>query len=250
LGEKNFMLRSRFGISLTLAAIALAAAACGQQTPTGARVDPFATATAAAQAPRAATPTAASPAPASAGATGAKQYSSPPKMTIDPTKTYTAVIHTSEGDINVELYAKDFPQTVNNFVFLAREKFYDGVKFHRIIKTFMVQTGDPKGDGTGGPGYRFNDEPIPADKDYKPGTLAMANAGRNTNGSQFFIMTGDRSGGGLPKNYTIFGKVADDASMKVVDTIANTPVRPNPMSGEPSVPTKDVTIKSVDITEK
>ena len=126
------------------------------------------------------------------------------------------------------------------------DNYYDGVKFHRIIKNFMAQTGDPKGDGTGGPGYRFEDEKVV--KDYERGIVAMANAGPNTNGSQFFIMHGDRSKGGLPKNYTIFGKVADAASLETLDKIANTPVRLSP-TGEASVPAKEIIITSVVITE-
>src|SRR5262249_55323608 len=128
------------------------------------------------------------------------------------------------------------------FVCLAREGFYDNVKFHRIIKDFMIQTGDPTGTGTGSPGYRFADEPI--SRDYERGIVAMANSGPNTNGSQFFIMHGNRP---LPKNYVIFGKVID--GLDVVDKIANTPVRPSPQ-GEPSVPTQDVRIVNVTIDEE
>jgi cyclophilin family peptidyl-prolyl cis-trans isomerase len=118
----------------------------------------------------------------------AKQYSSPPPMTIDPSKQYEATIHTEKGDIVAELFAKEAPITVNNFVFLAREGFYDGVTFHRVIPDFMAQTGDPTGTGRGGPGYRFNDEPgALALKHDGPGILSMANAGPNTNGSQIFI---------------------------------------------------------------
>ena len=173
-----------------------------------------------------------------------KQYSAQPPMAIDANKQYTAMLKTTEGDITVDLLTKDAPATVNNFVFLAKDNFYDGVKFHRIIKGFMVQTGDPKGNGTGGPGYRFNDEKVTLD--YKPGIVAMANAGPNTNGSQFFIMHGDYSGR-LPKNYTIFGQVT--GGQDVVDKIANTPVRAS-ASGEASTPTKDVLINDVVITEK
>jgi peptidylprolyl isomerase len=171
-----------------------------------------------------------------------KQWSSPPAMTIDPAKQYAAIIHTTKGDITVRLFADEVPQTVNNFVFLAREDFYDNVPFHRIMKDFMIQTGDgQRGNGTGGPGYEFNDEPIR--RDYERGIVAMANRGPNTNGSQFFIMHGNRP---LPKNYTIFGRVTD--GMNVVDAIANTPVRPSPQ-GESSVPTEDVRITHVDIQE-
>ena len=168
----------------------------------------------------------------------AKTYPAQPAMTIDAKKQYTAILHTTEGDIQIQFFPQDAPITVNNFVFLARDHFYDGVKFHRVIKGFMVQTGDPQGNGTGGPGYRFQDEPIT--KDYKPGIVAMANAGPNTNGSQFFIMHGDHSGR-LPKSYTIFGQVV--VGQDVVDKIANTPVQ-----GE--APAKTILINSVDIQEQ
>src|SRR5690606_24528264 len=118
----------------------------------------------------------------------AKQYPKPPEMQIDPNKTYVATIDTDRGKIFLELFAKDAPKTVNNFVFLARDRFYDGVTFHRVIPDFMIQGGDPTGTGRGGPGYKFEDElennPHRHDG---PGVLSMANAGPNTNGSQFFI---------------------------------------------------------------
>src|SRR4051794_24912821 len=104
----------------------------------------------------------------------AKSYSAPPEMSIDAAKKYQAVFSTSEGDFTVDLFPEDAPATVNNFVFLAKDSFYDGVKFHRIVKGFMIQGGDPMGTGSGGPGYKFRDEPVK--KDYKPGILAMANA--------------------------------------------------------------------------
>lgn len=178
------------------------------------------------------------------GASVAKQYSAPPAMTIDPNKGYTATLHTTQGDIQVELLPKDAPKTVNNFVFLSREGFYDGVKFHRIIKGFMVQTGDPTGTGAGGPGYRFEDEPVK--RDYRRGTVAMANAGPNTNGSQFFIMHADNP---LPRNYTIFGQVTDAKSLETLDKIASTPVTTG-RSGERSTPTQDVRIIGVDVGEE
>lgn len=170
-----------------------------------------------------------------------KQYASPPAMVIDSKKAYTATMHTSKGDIVLELFSKDAPKTVNNFVFLSRDSFYDGTKFHRIIKGFMIQGGDPLGTGTGGPGYRFADEPVT--RNYLAGTIAMANAGPNTNGSQFFIMHKDNP---LPKNYTIFGKVTQ--GMDIVDKIANTPVKMS-STGEPSLPTEEVIIKTIDINE-
>ena len=166
----------------------------------------------------------------------------PPAMQIDANKNYEAVIKTSEGDMVFELFAGETPMTVNNFVFLSRQGFYDGVKFHRIIKDFMIQGGDPKGDGTGGPGYKFNDEPIT--RDYERGILAMANSGPNTNGSQFFIMHKNYP---LPKNYVIFGKIAN--GFDVLDKIAETPVAANRF-GELSSPTKNIIIKSVEIIEK
>ena len=150
-------------------------------------------------------------------------------------------MQTSKGDIVIELFAKEAPLTVNNFVFLARDGFYNGVRFHRIIKGFMVQSGDPLGNGTGGPGYTFRDEPVT--RDYVPGTLAMANAGPNTNGSQFFIMHGQTA---LPKAYTIFGKVTQ--GLEVVEKIASTPVTSGP-SGERSSPTEEVIISSIEIRE-
>ena len=139
-------------------------------------------------------------------------------MQIDPSKHYTATIDTSLGTMKADLFASDAPITVNNFVFLARQGFYDGVTFHRVIPNFMAQTGDPTGTGTGGPGYRFNDEPVT--RKYVRGTLAMANAGPNTNGSQFFIVHKDYP---LPPNYTIFGKVTD--GLDTLDKIATTPDR-------------------------
>jgi peptidyl-prolyl cis-trans isomerase B (cyclophilin B) len=117
----------------------------------------------------------------------AKQYSAPPEMVIDPNKGYTATLETSRGSIVCDLFAKEAPKTVNNFVFLAREGFYDGTTFHRVIKDFMIQGGDPTGTGRGGPGYRFEDEFKGNPHRHQVGSLSMANAGPGTNGSQFFI---------------------------------------------------------------
>jgi peptidyl-prolyl cis-trans isomerase B (cyclophilin B) len=116
-----------------------------------------------------------------------KEYSAPPSMAIDPNKQYSAAFKTSRGEIVCDLFAKDAPKTVNNFVFLAREKFYDGTRFHRVIADFMIQGGDPTGTGKGGPGYRFEDEVKNNPRKHQVGSLSMANAGPNTNGSQFFI---------------------------------------------------------------
>ncbi len=135
----------------------------------------------------------------------AKQYPAPPAMSIDPKKRYTASVKTDQGDFVIELYADKAPLTVNNFVFLARDGFYDGVTFHRVIKGFMAQGGDPTGTGTGGPGYKFKDEFHPSLKHSGPGILSMANAGPNTNGSQFFITHGPTPH--LDGRHSVFGKV-------------------------------------------
>lgn len=168
-----------------------------------------------------------------------KQYPTPPAMTIDATKRYIATLHTEKGDIEIALAASVTPKTVNNFVFLARDHFYDGVVFHRTIPGFMIQGGDPTGTGMGGPGYKFDDESFTGE--YKKGTVAMANAGPNTNGSQFFIMQADRA---LSPDYVIFGQVTK--GLDVVDTIAIAPTQPG---GEGSKPVMPVKITSVDITE-
>lgn len=191
--------------------------------------------------------TAQQPAGGTSTAPAAKTWSSPPAMKIDASKTYQAKVTTSKGSFTIDLFAKDAPKTVNNFVFLAKEGFYNNVVFHRIIQSFMVQTGDPTGTGRGGPGYKFEDE-LSKTHQYEPGIVAMANAGPNTNGSQFFICTGDDSKGlNNQPNYTIFGKISE--GMDVVQKIAATPVAAGP-SGEASSPTEKVTIQSVDITEK
>ena len=166
----------------------------------------------------------------------------PPTMQIDPAKQYTAILHTTAGDITISLNAAATPKTVNNFVYLANQKFYNGTIFHRAISGFMIQGGDPNGNGTGGPGYKFNDEPFTGQ--YTRGTVAMANSGSNTNGSQFFIMHADYP---LPANYVIFGQVT--AGMDAVDKIATAPVEPSP-SGEPSQPVDPVTVTSVEVYER
>ena len=177
------------------------------------------------------------------GGQSPQQWSSPPPLTIDPTRSYTATLQTTAGDIVIELLPGDAPNTVNNFVFLARQGFYEGTPFHRVIRGFMIQTGDPTGTGTGGPGYRFDDEPV--SRAYEPGIVAMANAGPNTNGSQFFIVHGE-GGRGLPPSYTIFGRVT--SGMDVVDRIASAPVSTSPR-GERSVPAEPVQIQRVTVEE-
>ena len=145
----------------------------------------------------------------------AAQYQSPPDTVIDPKKKYVATFKTDHGDIRINLFADRAPKTVNNFVFLAREGYYDGTTFHRVIDNFMVQGGDPTGTGRGGPGYQFADEQgALAMKHDGPGTLSMANAGPNTNGSQFFI-----THTATPWLDGVFGKVADQESMDVVNKI-------------------------------
>ncbi len=134
-----------------------------------------------------------------------KQYARAPEMQIDPKKRYTATLRTARGEIVVELFADRAPKTVNNFVCLARDKFYDGVTFHRVIPGFMAQGGDPTGSGTGGPGYRFADEFHPSLRHDGPGILSMANAGPGTNGSQFFL-TYDATPH-LDNRHSVFGKV-------------------------------------------
>jgi cyclophilin family peptidyl-prolyl cis-trans isomerase len=174
--------------------------------------------------------------------TNKKMYTTQPRMTIDQNKKYTATLKTDAGDIVVELTAKETPITVNNFVFLAREKFYDGTIFHRVIQDFMIQGGDPEGTGAGGPGYKFADEKFTGE--YKRGVLAMANSGPDTNGSQFFIMHKDNS---LPPNYVIFGKVV--TGMETVDKIASAPVKPS-NSGEDSSPVAPARVETIEILEK
>jgi peptidyl-prolyl cis-trans isomerase B (cyclophilin B) len=146
----------------------------------------------------------------------AKEYASPPAMQIDPKKSYTARFKTSKGEFDIKLFAAEAPITVNNFVFLARDGFYDGVTFHRVIANFMVQGGDPT--GTGGPGYRFNDEAgALALKHDGAGVLSMANAGPNTNGSQFFVTHGPQPH--LDGKHGVFGKVQGNGQT-VVNAIA------------------------------
>jgi peptidyl-prolyl cis-trans isomerase B (cyclophilin B) len=143
------------------------------------------------------------------------QYSAPPPIGIDPNKKYTATFNTSRGEIVCDLFAKDKPMTVNNFVFLAREKFYDNTTFHRVIANFMIQGGDPTASGRGGPGYRFEDEIKGRTNQHKVGSLSMANAGPNTNGSQFFIthVVTDY----LDPKHTVFGQVTK--GQDVVDAV-------------------------------
>ena len=173
-----------------------------------------------------------------------KQYDSPPPLTIDTSKQYTAILNTSKGTMKIKLFASEVPNTVNNFIFLAKEGFYDQTIFHRVIANFMIQGGDPRGDGTGGPGYKFDDEPI--SRQYIRGTVAMANSGPNTNGSQFFIMHKDYE---LPEQYVIFGMLEGEESFETLDAIAQTPVTANAL-GERSQPTHPIVLQSIKVLEE
>ncbi|MET0883212.1 MAG: peptidylprolyl isomerase [Acidimicrobiales bacterium] len=164
------------------------------------------------------------------------RYTEPPAFALDAAKTYSATLHTNHGDIDIVFHPEHSPNTVNNFVILARDGFYDGVIFHRVVPGFVVQGGDPTGTGTGGPGYKFRDE-LDGPGTYSRGMVAMANAGPNTNGSQFFICLADVK---LPHSYTIFGEVT--SGMDAVDSVAAAPRR-----GEQ--PIDDCVINSVTVKE-
>ena len=180
------------------------------------------------------------PCPAADGSSPVRRkFDEPPPMCIDPARRYTATMETSMGSMTIALDPIAAPRTVNNFVVLARYHYYDGVIFHRIIKDFMCQGGDPDGTGRGGPGYRFADE-LPKPGRYQIGSLAMANAGPDTNGSQFFIVSGP-AGVRLPPQYSLFGQVV--AGLDVVDAMQK--VR----TGRNDRPAADVTIESVTIAE-
>lgn len=163
------------------------------------------------------------------------QWSKPPEMEIDPKKSYSAILKTDKGEITIKLFADCTPVTVNNFVFLSRQGFYDGTIFHRVISDFMAQGGDPTGTGMGGPGYRFADEFNPGLRHNKPGVLSMANAGPNTNGSQFFIT--HIATPWLDNKHSVFGQVTD--GMKVLMSI---PPRDPSKRDSPAVKLISVTI--------
>jgi cyclophilin family peptidyl-prolyl cis-trans isomerase len=169
----------------------------------------------------------------------AKQYDAAPPMVIDPAKRYNATIATERGDIVVELYADKAPATVNNFVFLARDGYYDGVTFHRVIANFMAQTGDPTGTGRGGPGYKFSDEFEPSLRHDGPGVLSMANAGPGTNGSQFFIT--HKATPHLDGKHAVFGRVVEG-----MDVVYSIPERDPGSAREPGLAMTSVTITESD----
>jgi peptidylprolyl isomerase len=166
-----------------------------------------------------------------------QQFDSPHELGIDPSKRYTATMDTSLGTLVIALDAINAPQTVNNFVALAAQHYYDGVIFHRIINGFMCQGGDPTGTGRGGPGYKFNDEPVK--QKYQIGSVAMANAGPNTNGSQFFLISGS-SGVNLPPQYNHFGQVVK--GLEIVDAMQRVD------TDRSDRPKTDVVINSITIT--
>lgn len=172
----------------------------------------------------------------------AKQKNELPTNVIKVGKLYTVVFHTTEGDIEIKVNANMTPVAANNFVYLTNKKFYNNTIFHRVINSFMIQGGDPTGTGSGGPGYKFNDEKF--EGEYTRGTVAMANSGPNTNGSQFFIMHKDNK---LPKNYVIFGMVSK--GIETVDKIAEAPVKQSP-NGENSTPLNPVKILSAEVLEE
>lgn len=168
-------------------------------------------------------------------------YEAAPKMTINPEKVYTATIKTSLGDIVVKLDPKAAPKAVNNFVFLACEKFFDGLTWHRVVTDFVIQSGSPDGSGSGGPGYSFEDE-LPTGDGYEPGSLAMANSGPNTNGSQFFIVTAKEKRDIANNGHTLFGKVTKGLDVaREIESFA-----PESRDGPP---TKPIYIDSVRTTE-
>ena len=170
------------------------------------------------------------------------KFAKPPPMCISPSKTYTAVMKTSQGDLTITFDPKQAPNTVNNFVVLSRYHFYDGLTFHRIVPDFVIQGGDPQGTGNGGPGYQFADE-VPQAGQYKTGSLAMANSGPNTNGSQFFIVLSDNGAKQLQPLYSLFGQVTNG-----MDVVAKIAALGDP-SAQNGAPKEKVTITSVTIQE-
>ena len=184
-------LNSLFKIgSLISISLILMLGGCSEQSPTPIPTPPT-------------TPTTPTPAPTTTSAP--KSYTAPPSMTIDVDKAYTAIIETEKGDLVLELFAKDVPMTVNNFVFLARDGFYNNTSFHRVIPGFMAQGGDPTGTGTGSPGYKFTDEF--SEHKHNTGTLSMANSGPNSNGCQFFITYAPQSH--LDGKHSVFGQLTE-----------------------------------------
>jgi len=241
--NKGFMkLRGKIasaGLVMALVVALLAVAACGLP---GAATPESASAPPAADAPAGDAPATAAPVDAAAVAARDGMYDSPPEMTIDPTKYYYATIKTEHGDIKLQLYADRAPLTVNNFVFLAREGFYDNTTFHRVLADFMAQAGDPTGTGMGGPGYTFADEFWPGATFDRRGLLAMANAGPSTNGSQFFITFAPTPW--LDGNHTIFGEVIEGDDVLSQITLRD----PSAGATEPGDLIQTITIEESDVS--
>jgi cyclophilin family peptidyl-prolyl cis-trans isomerase len=235
-------LASQVPAGLVATAQAVASAVPGGAAALASQV-PAVASQAAAKPPAAASPAATTAANTSDVASRNGKYKAAPPLTIDKTKKYTATITTNKGTMKADLFADTAPLSVNNFVFLANDHFFDGVIFHRIVAGFVIQGGDPTGTGTGGPGYKFADEPSSFSKNYEKGTLAMANSGPNTNGSQFFICVDNLTAkGALPKQYNIFGKVTD--GLDVIDKILAVP-RTTGGDGAQSKPTEKVFMETV-----
>lgn len=236
--KKRHTKRLKWSVVAISLATGLLLAGCGVQTATS---RPATTAT------PVATTQAVAYNPASSAKYRAQRWTSPPAMQVNVDKVYLAHVYTTYGNFTLELMPKWAPHTVNNFVFLARHHFYNGDTFFRIIKSYMVQTGDPEQNGTGGPGYQFADE-LPVHGSYAPGIVAMANAGPNTNGSQFFICTGPEAAQVLnaQPNYTQFARVV--SGMKVIQNIAAVPVGFSTQMQEQSRPLKTVYIERIVIS--
>lgn len=174
---------------------------------------------------------------------GMKQYAKVPEIFLSSGRDYVVTLNTNKGDIKIKLFQNEVPVAANNFAFLAKDGFYDGVVFHRVVKGFMIQGGDPTGTGMGGPGYSFEDEPVT--RSYDRGVVAYANSGADTNGSQFFIMHADYP---LPPQYVIFGEVTD--GMDTVDAIAGSKVMINDSGSEVSKPVETIVITSATLAEE
>ena len=230
----------RVPVVFAIVLVLLALVSCILQTP-----EPEATAPADTPVPPTAAPTISSPTATTAAAVASpsgsvtRRYSSPPAMALDPNSDYVADFRTNQGNFRVRLFAGQTPVTVNNFVFLAQNDFYDGLIFHRVIEGFMIQGGDPTGTGAGDAGYEFQDEIVPGLVFDSPGKLAMANAGPGTNGSQFFITVAPT--GWLNGNHTIFGEVIEGQSVVTGISRVATNAR--------DVPLQRVVIESIEITQ-
>ena len=241
--------RSR-GLAVAACFVPLVLAACGP-TAQPAAPKPTTPPASAPTATRPASPAADSPArptlpsivlsPSPGAGSAQQRWATPPAMAVDQSKTYRATIETTLGAMQADLFVREAPLTVNNFVFLARQGFYDGVTFHRVIKGFMAQTGDPTGTGRGDAGYKFNDEP--PTRPYARGTLAMANSGPNTNGSQFFIVHQNYP---LDPKYNVFGMVTQ--GIETLDKIADVPTGPG--RGGTDTPRTEIRITSITIAEQ